>query len=91
MEIADLHAPLKTKRCKKRRVPWMSAEIKELMRQRDQMHRIAVTTKNEQFLQLYKCMRNNVTCELRKAKKEYLYHLFTNESPTPQAFWKNVK
>ena len=91
MEIADLHAPLKTKRCKKRRVPWMSAEIKELMRQRDQMHRIAVTTKNEQFLQLYKCMRNNVTCKLRRVKKEYLYHLFTNESSTPQAFWKNVK
>ena len=53
MEIADLHTPLKTKRCKKRQVPWMSAEIKELVRQHDQMHRIAITTKNEQFLQLY--------------------------------------
>ena len=36
-------------------------------------------------------MRNNVTCELRKAKKEYLYHLLTNKSPTSQVFWKNVK
>ena len=29
--------------------------------------------------------------ELRKAKKEYLYHILSNELPTPQAFWKNVK
>ena len=91
MEIADRHAPLKTKRYKKRRVPWMNAEIKELMWQCDQTHRIAIKTKDEQLFQLYKCIRNNVTSELRKAKKEYLYYLLTKESSTPQAFWKNVK
>ena len=34
MEIANEHAPIRTKKCKKRQVPWMNLEIKELMRQR---------------------------------------------------------
>ena len=36
-----------------------------------------------------KCMRNNE--RVKKGEKEYLHHVLTNESPNPQAFWKNVK
>ena len=58
------HAPLKTRRCKKREVPWMNAEIRELMRLRDQTHCIAIKSKDVSYIQLYKCMRNRITIEV---------------------------
>ena len=91
MEVANHHAPLKTRKCRKRMVPWMTPEIRELMRQRDKTHRIAVKERSEQHFQLYKSMRNHVNCELRRARKEYFQHLLLKESRTPQTFWKNVK
>ena len=36
-------------------------------------------------------MKNHVNSKLRRARKEYFQHLPFKESPTPQAFWKNVK
>ena len=91
MDVVNLHAPLKTKKCRKRMIPWMTSEIRELMRQRDKTHRIATKTKSEVHFQLYRSMRNNVNSQLRRAKKEYIYHLLLKESPTLQAFWKNIK
>ena len=47
MEVVNLHAPLKTKKCRKRLVPWMTPDIRELMRQRDKTHRIAIKERSE--------------------------------------------
>ena len=91
MEIANEHAPIRTKKCKKRQVPWMNLEIKELMRQRDLIRHTASKQKKEIYFKLYKCLRNHVTSELRKAKREYFYYLLSDKSPTPQTFWNNVK
>ena len=91
MEIANEHAPIRTKKCKKRQVPWMNLEIKELMRQRDLIRRTASKQKKEIYFKLYKCLRNHLTSELRKAKREYFYYLLPDKSPTPQTFWNNVK
>ena len=47
MEIANEHALIRTKKCKKRQVPWMNLEIRELMHQRDLSCHIASKQKNE--------------------------------------------
>ena len=46
MEVANHHAPLKIRKCRKRMVPWMTSEIRDLMRQRDKTHRITVKEVN---------------------------------------------
>lgn len=53
MEVVNNHAPIKTRECKKE-VPWMNAEIRELMRLKDQTHRIAIKSKYVSYFRLYK-------------------------------------
>ena len=68
----------------------MNAEIHELMRPRDETHRIAIKSKNVSCIQLYKCLRNHITSELGLTKKEYFHHCLSDESPTLKAFWSNI-
>ena len=39
----------------------------------------------------YRCLRNEVTNKLRKAKHSYNMKLVENSKDDPKAFWKTVK
>ena len=93
MEVTNYHAPLKMleEMYRKRMVPWMASEIRELMRQGDKTNCIAVKERSEQHFRLYKSVRNHVNCELRRARKVYFQHLFLKESRTPQTFGRILR
>ena len=67
----------------------MNTEIRELMRLRDQTHRIAIKSKDVSYIRLYKCMRNRITSELRLAKKEHFHQMsLLHQKPSGPTFLK---
>ena len=65
MSVTDKHAPLKRRRVKHHSMPWVDSDIKKLMIERDRMKRKFVVTKNDDFWNEYKRLRNKVNLALR--------------------------
>ena len=51
--IVDKHAPLKRKRIRNKKSPWLNVEIKKSMMARDKLKSIAIKTKNSEDWQNY--------------------------------------
>ena len=46
-EVADSYAPRIRLRVRGQKVPWLTREVKQLMNERDQFHKLALRTNNE--------------------------------------------
>ena len=91
MGIFDKHALLITKRVKGKPAPWLTAELKSVMNERDSLLRKYRKSKNMADFQAYKQKRNLVNCELRRAKLNYNRNLLNENMDNPRSFWKIIK
>ena len=71
LEILNKHAPLRHKKTKSSKVPWITNKVKCLITTRNKLKRKAITTKTETDWSNYKKIGNQVNVELRNAKKNY--------------------
>ena len=71
-EICDKHAPMKSLRLKKRSNPWITHDIIKLMYQRDKAHAKAKHTNLPLLWQIYRELRNKVTCVIKERKMPIL-------------------
>ena len=62
---------MRTKRVSNRRKPWLSANLKKLMTNRDRLKKISVRAGSKHARKAYKEARNAVNAETVKAKKDY--------------------
>ena len=58
------------------KVPWLTTEIRKLMKERDNLHKLALKTNSELYWSSFKRMRNAVTLKLRREKKHYYNNQF---------------
>ena len=72
LRILDRHAPVKTIKVRYRHSPFVNDEIKELMKKRDHLHRVARQTKNICDWNSFRVARNEVKKTLREAEKRYV-------------------
>lgn len=72
LEVLDGHAPIKVVKVKHRRCPFVTEEIKELMRDRDRFLKIARCTGLPVDWEIYRDSRQVVKTRLRKAEQEYI-------------------
>ncbi len=71
LQVLDRHAPLRRMRTRGNSLPWISSDIKGIMRSRD-FHKIkAVRYNSQSHWTKYKELRNKVNAELIKAKRIY--------------------
>ena len=71
LQVLDRHAPLRRMRTRGNSLPWISSDIKGIMRSRD-FHKIkAVRYNSQSHWTKYKELRNKVNAELIKAKRNY--------------------
>jgi hypothetical protein len=90
LSLYDKHAPKITRKVRRRPSPWITAEIRNLMAQRDHAYRKSRRTRNPDDLALYKQFRNRVKQELRNARIRFTYRsLAANESTLHK--WRTVK
>jgi hypothetical protein len=77
LEVCNKHAPIQTRRLKKRSNPWFTPDIQKLIYQRDYVKNKAVNLKDPTLWNSYVHLRNKVTQEIRENKRNYAVEKIT--------------
>ena len=87
----DEHFPLYKKRIRQNSHPWLDRSTLQLIRRRNQIHRRARKSGEQDLWDLYKQLRNRVTNQLRKSKRDYFKEHLDQNKGKPHKFWKTLK
>ena len=71
MSVIDKHAPLKTKRIRNNRSPWITNELVGEIHKRDFLKKKATSTNDPLIWKEFKDARNRVNNSIKKAKRKY--------------------
>ena len=74
--------------------PWITCQIKRLIRKRKRAYKKFKKTSNVFFLEKYKTIRNNIVSRIRNSKKEYFEKLdaiLSSGTSNMKLFWKTSK
>ena len=89
-QLMDKHAPYQTREIKRPSVPWMSNDIRILIRKRNKFRKKWKRTRCPTDLENFRQMRNRVKQVIRSAKSKYYYERFANNS-NPKKLWSDVR
>ena len=81
-DILDVHAPIKRVKIKARPNPFLTTEIRQLMKTRDQWHKSAIKSNDRLHWNAYRFFREEVKRELKFAEKSHV------RSGTTEVLWK---
>lgn len=87
--LLDLHAPLKTIRITKKYAPWLTENLKLMMKERDKLLARYKRTKNNNDWTSYKSIRNAVCVTVKREKKAYYNAILSNSDS--KHIWQNLK
>lgn len=90
LTLFDKHAPLRTVRVKRPPAPWITPEIRSLMKERDAAWRRYKRTGDVLCKQTFRSLRNRVKQSIRNSKLRYAHSIFSGENNS-KSMWKNVK
>ena len=76
LAVANLHAPVKKRRVRNSKAPWLTPEIKRLMWERDKIKRIATVTGDQLKWAEYRRLKNRVNHSIKASKKNYYHSYF---------------
>ena len=91
LEISNRHAPITNKRIRLQSNPCRNQDILHLIRQRNYVHKLAVTTKESSHFCHYRSLRNKVTSTIRKTKYSYYTSQIQNASNNSSLMWNILK
>ena len=91
ISVIDRYAPLMKRRIKGKPCPWMTANLKRAMNERDYLLKKSRKSKGTFDLRMYKLKRNRVNKAVRDAKKSYHKQLLEDNANNPDGFWKALK
>ena len=83
-EVLDDHAPVKTTKIKARPNPYITPEIRQLMKTRDKWHKSAIKTKDN----AYRFFRQEVKREIRIEEKQQIRTELKNSRGNTNSIWK---
>ena len=83
----DKHAPLKSKRIRNKRSPWITSELLLRMRRRDVLKKKAISTNDHAMWQQFKRTRNQVNNATKRAKKRYFSENLKTSKGNPRKTW----
>ncbi|CAB4031940.1 Hypothetical predicted protein [Paramuricea clavata] len=86
----DVHAPLKTFKIRNRSCPYVTNEIKELMKSRDLHLRRFQLTRAEGDWVVYKEYRNNVKTKIKAAAKDHTFNEVREHKHNARSLWKII-
>ena len=85
------HAPLIDKKVRGRNCPWLTLEIKQIMRARDASLKKFRRSKLDTDLATYRLLRNKVSARLKLSEENYSRSLLEENSGDSESFWRSVK
>jgi hypothetical protein len=75
LAISDIHAPYRNFRVKESASPWITHDIVKLIKERDKLHKTAITEKDPEIFDCYHALRNTITSNIRLSKKAYISNM----------------
>ena len=90
LSILEKHAPVKSMKIRYRRCPFMSREIKELMKNRDKLHKLARRTKMTTDWDNYRVCRQAVKKALRESERKYVQNEI-HKNLNRSSMWKVIR
>lgn len=84
------HAPIRLMNFKSRPAPWLSPEIKELMRERNRIRRNWRKYRDPALYTMYKMFRNEVQVRVRAAKQDF-YRAAFNRMGSTSRVWNDLR
>lgn len=90
LDIVDKHAPIKKKRIKNKKSPWLTASIKKSMINRDKLKSAAIKTNTAEDWLNYKNLKNRLNNEIKKTKTRYYQENFRSNTGKPREIWKSI-
>ena len=91
MYVVNKHMPIKKKRVRQKACPWMNSHIHKLMKERDKLKKKAHIENSELLMIRYRELRNRITGEVRKLKKNYYVGKLTSYEHNASQAWKTLK
>ncbi|XP_046841919.1 uncharacterized protein LOC124436037 [Xenia sp. Carnegie-2017] len=86
----DSHAPVKTIRVRNRPCPFVTRYIKQLMDNRNSLHRRFLQTRDALDWEKYKASRNTVKRVLTEAERSYTFQEVQENKNNPRSLWKII-
>ena len=83
-------APIKTIMLHNHPFPFVSNDIKKLMKIRDSIHRHFLLTRNVEDWEKYKEAHNTVKRALIEAERDHTYHEVQQSKDNPKSLWKII-
>ena len=90
LAVANLHAPVKKRRVRNSKAPWLTPEIKRLMWERDRIKRIATVTNDQLKWAEYRRLKNRVNHSIKACKKDYYHSYFEDNVGKAKAIWNGI-
>ena len=91
LQVLELHAPLKTFKVRNTTTPFITAEIKSLMNQRDNQHRLARLSSTPSDWEAYRSLRRDVKTKIRQAEISYVRKEINSNKENKTSIWKTVR
>ena len=91
LTIRNKHAPLITIKTRANRLPYVNADLRRLIRQRDYLRGNANRTGSKILRQAFNQMRSRVNHELYKARKDYYTSHIEKQKDSLKDTWKIIK
>ena len=88
LDVLNDHAPMKEVKIKSRPNPFVTPEIRQLMRTRDNWHKRAIKTKDRLHWNTYRFFRQEVKREIRFAKMEHVRAELESSNGNVNSIWK---
>ena len=88
--VIDKHAPLRTKRVKNKRSPWITNELLREMRTRDFLKKKAASTNDHSIWKQFKDARNKANNSVKKAKRKYFSDNLDANKSDPRKTWRLI-
>ena len=89
--ILDIMAPMKTFQVRANYAPFLSKETRDLMKARDELHKLASDTKNKDDWDRYKKIRNKINNRLKYEESVWKKSRLKSCGDSPGKIWKNVR
>ena len=87
LNTLERHAPVKTMKIRYRKCPFLNDEIKQLMKNRDKLHKLAWQTRVESDWKKFRMGRESVKRKLREAERIYVQNEICNSNKS-RSMWK---
>ena len=84
--ILNKHAPFIEKKIKGKPCPWLTANVKSYLNERDQLLRMFRKTRKDEDCNIYKTARNFANAQIKRSKQKYYQDLLNQEASNPVKF-----